>query len=177
MSPAASPLTRRLEQLCLAFAWLGGAALMAAMAVIVISVTGAQFGHPVLGDTEIVDQLTGVLVFCFLPYCHFRGGNILVDFFTKPLSQRAVNGLDAFMNLLFAVVAAVLAWRLAAGGISAYERDQRSMFLGLPEWRVYAIGVVAMLLWIVVIVHSAWLAVGRARGTAPPEAGAPQSFG
>ena len=172
-----APTTRRLEHLCLAFAWLGGAALMAAMAVIVISVIGAQFGHPVLGDTEIVDQLTGILVFCFLLYCHLKGGNILVDFFTKPLPQRALNALDAFMNLLFAVVAAVLAWRLAAGGISAYQRDQRSMFLGLSEWWVYAIGGVAMLLWIVVIAHSAWLAWCRASGGAPVDAEVPQSFG
>lgn len=178
MSPAStSPLARGLERACLGLAWVGGAALIAAMSLVVVSVIGAQFGHPVLGDTEIVDQLTGILVFCFLPYCHFKGGNILVDFFTRPLPPRALHALDALMNLLFAVVAGVLTWRLVVGGISAHARDQRSMFLGLADWWVYAVGSLAALLWIAVIVHSAWLAAVRAAGAASAEVEVPQTFG
>ena len=142
---------------------VGGAALIAVMMVIMMSVIGAQFGKPILGDSEIVDQLTGVLVFCFLPYCHLHGGNVMVDFFTRPLPRRVNHALDAVMNLLFAIVAAMITWRLAAGGVSAYTRDQRSMFLNLPEWTVYALGSVACILWVAVILFVAWEAVQRVR--------------
>ena len=146
----------------------GGLALLAAMMVIVASVSGGMVKAPILGDTEIVDLLIAVTVFCYLPYCHLQGGNVVVDFFARPLPQAARDWLDAAMNLAFAVVAAFLAWRLAAGGISAYERDQRGMFLQLPDWPVYVIGVAACVLWIAVILFTAYESALRARGKLPP---------
>ena len=83
-------------------------------------------------------------MFAFLPYCQLRGANVIVDFFTRPLPERARDWLDAVMGIAFTGVAAVLAWRLLEGGLTAYERSKRSMFLQLPEWWGYAIGVAAM---------------------------------
>lgn len=160
---AAAAGRRRLDGICSSVAMIGGAALIAVMTVIMASVIGARFGNPILGDTEIVDQLTGVVVFCFLPYCHLHGGNVMVDFFTRPLPSRVNHALDAVMNLLFAIVAAVITWRLAVGGVSAYARDQRTMFLNLPEWVVYALGSVACILWVAVILFVGWEAVRRTR--------------
>lgn len=168
---------QRLDRVCRAVAFVGGAALLATMAVIITSVVGAQFGKPILGDTEIVDQLTGILVFCCLPYCHLHGGNVVVDFFARALPERANRWLDAVMNLVFALVAAVLAWRLMAGGIAAHERDQRSMFLNLPEWIVYAVGSVTSLLWIVVILFVAWESARRAGRSSPGAQAGAHTFG
>ncbi len=159
-----SPGRRRLDRVCRGVALVGGVALVVTMMVIMVSVIGAQFGKPILGDTEIVDQLTGILVFCFLPYCHLHGGNVMVDFFTRPLPKRMNHLLDAVMNLVFALVAGVITWRLMVGGISAYTRDQRSMFLNLPEWIVYTVGSVASVLWIVVILFVAWECAQQAHG-------------
>jgi TRAP-type C4-dicarboxylate transport system permease small subunit len=167
----------RLDRVCRAVALFGGAALCATMGVTLASVVGAQFGHPILGDTEIVDQLTGVLVFCCLPWCHLHGGNVMVDFFTRPLPRRVNRRLDAVANLAFAVVAGVLAWRLIAGGIAAHARDQRSMFLSLPDWPVYALGSATAVLWIVVILFVAWeSALDSGRASSGPEPAA-HTFG
>lgn len=164
-----SSARQRMDKVCRGLALVGGAALVITMAVVMGSVVGAQFGKPILGDTEIVDQLTGILVFCFLPYCHLHGGNVMVDFFTRSLPKRANHFLDALMNAVFALVATVITWRLMVGGISAYTRDQRSMFLNLPEWVVYAVGSVASVLWITVILFVAWehgmRAAGRSAGS------------
>lgn len=156
---------RRLDWVCRSVAMVGGMALVAVMMVIMTSVIGAQFGSPILGDSEIVDQLTGVLVFSFLPYCHLHGGNVMVDFFTRPLPSRVNHALDAVMNLVFAIVGAVVTWRLAVGGMSAFTRDQRTMFLNLPEWVIYAVGSVFSVLWVVVILFVGWEAAQRARAT------------
>ncbi|MCX7144376.1 MAG: TRAP transporter small permease [Proteobacteria bacterium] len=165
-----SSARQRLDKVCRGLALVGGVALVIIMVVIMGSVVGAQFGYPILGDTEIVDQLTGILVFAFLPYCHLHGGNVMVDFFTRPLPRRANHFLDSFMNVAFALVAAVITWRLMVGGVSAYTRDNRSMFLNLPEWMVYAAGSVACVLWIAVILFVAWehgmRAAGRSAGSA-----------
>ena len=141
----------------------GGFALAAAMLVLVATVIGGAFGRPILGDSEIVELLVGIGVFAFLPYCQLRGSNVIVDFFTQPLPSRAKHLLDALMGLVFVLVAAVLTWRLIEGGVQAFERSRRSMFLQLPDWWAYAVGGVAMLLWIAVCVLTAWRSWQRSR--------------
>jgi TRAP-type C4-dicarboxylate transport system permease small subunit len=143
-----------IERLCERLALAGGVALLGALVVLVVTVAGSAFGKPLLGDSELVELLCGMAVFAFLPYCHLRGSNVIVDFFTQPLPKRARHFLDFLMNIVFTAVAAVLAWRLAAGGITAWERSRRSMFLQLPDWWGYAFGVLAMLAWIAVCVWS-----------------------
>ena len=158
-SAAGEFLTRLSDRLALA----GGVALLCAMAVLVVTVIGGLFGRPLLGDSELVEFLCGVAVFAFLPWCQLRGSNVIVDFFTQPLPPRARAWLDAVMATVFVLVAAVLAWRMLEGGLSAWERATKSMFLQLPDWWGYAIGVAAMLLWIAVCAWTAWLALRRAR--------------
>ena len=156
-------LRATLTRVCEAWGLVGGAALLGTMATMVATVAGAAFGKPVLGDSEIVELLGGIAVFAFLPYCQLRGANIFVDFFTRPLSGRANSWLDAAMNLVFAAVAVVLTWRLLEGGLGAYERSKRSMFLQLPDWWGYALGAASMLLWIAVCLFVAWESMQRAR--------------
>lgn len=156
---------------------IGGIALLGVMMTMIATVTGAAFGKPLLGDSEIVELLGGITVFTFLPYCHLRGSNIIVDFFTQRLPERACDWLDAAMNLVFAAVAVVLTWRSLEGGITAFERDKRSMFLQLPDWWGYSIGGVAMVLWIAVCLFIAWERVQQARGKLGRGAPASGAFG
>lgn len=136
--------------------------MLAAMLVLVATVIGGVFGKPILGDSEIVELLVGMAVFAFLPYCQLRGSNVIVDFFTQPLSPRARHWLDAVMGVAFILVATVLTWRMAEGGLTAWERSRKSMFLQLPDWWGYAIAVVAMLLWIVVCAWTTCLSFRQA---------------
>ena len=133
------------------------------MLVLVATVVGAAFGRPILGDSEIVELMGGVAVFAFLPYCQLRGSNVIVDFFTQPLPKRAQHALDALMGVAFVFVAAILTWRLIEGGVSAYQRSNRSMFLQLPDWWGYALGGIAMLVWVAVCVFTTYVSVQRAR--------------
>jgi TRAP-type C4-dicarboxylate transport system permease small subunit len=130
----------------------GGIALLGAMLVLLGTVVGAAFGSPLLGDSELVELLVGMAVFAFLPYCQLRGANVIVDFFTQPLPARTRHWLDAIMGVVFVAVAAVLTWRMVEGGITAWERSRRSMFLQLPDWWGYAVAVVAMVLWVIVCI-------------------------
>ena len=145
--------------------------MLAAMLVLIATVIGGAFGKPILGDSELVELLVGMAVFAFLPYCQLRGSNVIVDFFTQPLPLRARHWLDVVMGAAFIFVAAVLAWRMAEGGLTAWERSRKSMFLQLPDWWGYAIGVAAMLLWIAVCAWTTYLSFKQAtapRATADP---------
>ena len=166
-----------LLRLCEAWGLVGGLALLATMATMMATVVGAAFGKPVLGDSEIVELLGGIAVFAFLPYCHLRGANVFVDFFTRPLADKAKAWLDAAMNLVFAAVAVLLTWRLIEGGLTAWERSKRSMFLQLPDAFGYAVGAVSMILWIVVCLFVAWESTQRARGRIAAPADHSAGFG
>lgn len=126
---------------------LGGTALVGAVAVTLASVIGrAAFNAPILGDYELVERLVGVAVFLFLPYGHWAGGHVTVDLLTRRLPDRFRGALARGVEGLFAIVAAVLAWRMASGGVDMLRYNDSSMMLGLPTWWAFALIVPALAL-------------------------------
>ncbi|RAI01008.1 TRAP transporter small permease [Acuticoccus sediminis] len=148
-------MRRTLTAVSEAFAIVGGLIVVAAIIVTVVAVVAARLGSPILGHNEIVELLVGVAIAFFLPWCQMRGANVVVDFFTARFPDKAKAGLDALMSALFALVVAVLAWRLIVGGIDAYNRGRTSMFLLLPQWWGYAPAALAMALWSLVCLATA----------------------
>lgn len=139
------------------FAAAGGLALFAALLVTVASVLSNDLvGRPILGDTEIVEMLMGVAVAAFMPWCQVRGANVIVDFFTMKFPKRVNDAIDAFAYLVFAVIVAVLTWRLVEGTLTQYERERVSMFLKLPQWWGYALASASAVLWVLVCLRTAW---------------------
>jgi TRAP-type C4-dicarboxylate transport system permease small subunit len=113
---------------------------MAIAGMTTVSVIGrAFFAHPILGDVELVQLGGAVVVASFLPYTQFRRANIIVDFFTTGASQRTQRRLDVLGTLLYTAVLALVAWRVAAGGIDIHAAQERSMLMGLPLWIPYAL--------------------------------------
>ncbi len=140
-----------LNRLSAALAMAGALLMLAAAAMVVVSVGLRNFtDSTVMGDYEIVQMVTAMAAFAFLPYCQARRGNILVDTFTSRLPAAARRGLDALWDLTYAGVAAILAWQLMAGAIGTIESDTVSMILALPVgWTIGVCSVLAGLLSLV----------------------------
>lgn len=166
MSTSLYKTTRRhLFDLSRTIAMFGSVLMLIAMMVIVSSVvSGLFFGSPLLGDSEIVELMIGAMVFCFLPYGHFKGANLIIDFFASMLNKTVQNILDFIMELCFALIAGFLTWRLMAGGISAYQNNSETMFLQLPEWPVYLFGSIACVFWVITILFTSLEALMRCMG-------------
>jgi TRAP-type C4-dicarboxylate transport system permease small subunit len=149
--PGAPPVMRRLERLCDASAAIGALVLSAVALMTTCSVIGrAFFSHPILGDVELVQLGGAVVVASFLPYTQFRSANIIVDFFTANARQRTQRLMDAFGTLLYTVVLALVAWRVAAGGLSMYDAQERSMLMDLPLWLPYVLMLPGLALCVVI---------------------------
>jgi TRAP-type C4-dicarboxylate transport system permease small subunit len=132
-------LGRWIEVLAQTFAFLGGAVLVAMTLMSVASIIGrVTLGSPVQGDFELVQVGCAVSLAAFLPWCQLRRANIIVDFFTTGLPQRAQSALDAVGALLVTVVMVVVCWRTAAGMQSVKAAGETTMIIGLPIWYGYA---------------------------------------
>lgn len=151
-------LGRFLQRCCDGCAAVGGTILVAIAAMTVTSVVGrAFFARPILGDVELVQLGTAVCVALFLPYTQLRGGNIIVDFFTQDARPRTRARLDGCGALLYALVMALVCWRLAAGCLAARESQETSVLMGIPLWIAYALMVPGFLLSAVIGLHQAAL--------------------
>jgi TRAP-type C4-dicarboxylate transport system permease small subunit len=137
------------EQVALA----GGIALILAAAMVTTSVTlrsDLVGGRGVPGDFELVQMATAACAFAFLPLCQHRRGHIFVDTFTGWVPAGAKRVLDAVWDIFGGVVAALLAWRLAAGAIGEFRSGTTTMVLGVPTG--YAIGLCAGLAVLLAVV-------------------------
>jgi TRAP-type C4-dicarboxylate transport system permease small subunit len=124
-----------LAQLC---AVLAGVLLTAITLMTCVSLIGRNTtGWTLVGDFELAGSAAGAAVALFLPWCQLRRGNIMVDFFTSRVSAQGQEKLDRFGALLLALMMALMTWRTAVGGLSAWKSQSGSMMLGLPEWVVY----------------------------------------
>jgi TRAP-type C4-dicarboxylate transport system permease small subunit len=98
----------------------------------------ALFNSPINGDIEIMQMGIALAISLCLPWCQWRGANIIVDFFTQNLSQRKRSLLDGLGCLLLVVMYCLLAWRTGAGAIAVKDAGETSMIISLPMWWAYA---------------------------------------
>lgn len=116
------------------WALLGGAVLLAVVAINMVSVIGSIFGRPFPGDFELTEMGVAIAAFAFLPYCQVTGANVTADIFTSGASPRWI----AFLTLLGAVVALVfsviLIWRMYFGMLDQKTYDYMTAILQVPQW-------------------------------------------
>ena len=138
-APAPGPWGRRLHWLSKAFALVGGAGFICLVLMSLVSIIGRKLASaPIPGDIEIMQMGGAVAAAAMLPFCEMERQHLRVDFFTTRLPASARQRLDAVSHLLLALVAAVIAWRTAAGAASLREAGEASMMLLWPVWTVVA---------------------------------------
>ncbi|MDN3921451.1 TRAP transporter small permease [Roseateles violae] len=116
-----------------------------------ISVIGrAFFAHPILGDVELVQLGSAIVVASFLPYTQQRRANIIVDFFTSSASIGAQRRMDALGTLLYTGVMALVCWRVGVGGLDMFTTQERSMLMDLPLWIPYLLMLPGLALCVVI---------------------------
>lgn len=127
-----------MRRLVEAWALLGGLVLFAiALMTAWSAAAGWLFGKPLPGDVELVEMLTAISVFMFLPYCQLTGANVTADLFTARASPRLV----AWLTLLGAVVALafslLLLWRMSEGFLDYRQYVETTTILKIPIWVAY----------------------------------------
>lgn len=126
----------RMAKLC---AILAGVLMTVITLMTCVSLIGRNTtGWTIVGDIELTASAAGAAVALFMPWCQLRRANIIVDFFTTRASEATQRNLDRFGAFLMGGVMALMCWRSAVGGLSAWNSHSGSMMLGFPDWIVYS---------------------------------------
>jgi TRAP-type C4-dicarboxylate transport system permease small subunit len=138
-------------------------ALMISLMTTISVASRALFNSPINGDIEITQMGIALAISLCLPWCQWRGANIIVDFFTQRLSERKHSQLDGLGCLLLVAMYALLAWRTGAGALAVREAGETSMIISLPMWWAYAALAPGLAIaGVVALVQAAWLFKGHA---------------
>lgn len=150
-SSAQGPDAHLVGRLAARLALAGGFLTIAVSVLVTASVLMRWItGQAVSGDFEIVQITTAMATFAYLPSCQWRRGNIVVDVFTDNWPKPVLHSIDAAFDILYAIAAAFISWRLFAGAYDAITSSTQSMVLGLPiGWAIGACAVMAGFLAIV----------------------------
>ena len=117
------------------FAIFGGFILLTAALISIFSIFGrVVFSSPILGDFELVEIACAVAIGSFLPLCHLKDGNVIVDFVTAKLSKNKINFLDSVSSLIFGFVALFFSSRMILGAKDMYLYQEETMLLAFPIW-------------------------------------------
>ncbi|MYZ47943.1 TRAP transporter small permease [Propylenella binzhouense] len=143
--PGHGPAERLVEALAYAAAAIGGLFLVGVSLLVTASILGRWlFRSPINGDYELVQVGIAIAAFLFLPLCQLHNENIIVDAFTTRAPKWAVSALDAFWALVYAMVAAFLAWRLAVGAADTMRSGMTTPMLQLPYAWAMVVGAAAL---------------------------------
>lgn len=150
-------ISHAIEKLARWLAILGGLALVAMIAMTVVSIVGRSLIGlglgPVPGDFELVEVGTGFAVFAFLPWCQLKRGHATVDVFTAKFSRRANRLIDLATDLLLTLTIIVVAWRLWLGMMDKIRYNETTFILQFPVWWGFAAAMVAAAGGVIVSVY------------------------
>lgn len=163
-TPPADRVGRVLYGISATWAAAGGVAL-----VLIACLTTANafmkkaIGAYIPGEYEIAEIGVAMVAFTFLPLAQLTRSYLIVDVFTQHAPPRLKAALDAAAGLAFALCAAVLTWRMGAGGLDIASTGERTPELHLRYWWPFAVAVPSLALLGAACLHTAWSDWRKAR--------------
>jgi TRAP-type C4-dicarboxylate transport system permease small subunit len=92
---------------------------------------------PVNGDFEVVEAGVAFAIFAFLPICQMTAGHASVDIFTNMFPKSFNRFLRMIIEIVFAAVLILIAWRLLEGLHSKMSYGETTFLLQFPIWWAY----------------------------------------
>lgn len=127
-------ITRGIDGVCVALAWVAAALALAMMCLTVADVVGRYFlRSPIRGAFELTEILMGLMVFFALPLMVRRGGNIRVTILFERFPPAAQRWASVATELLGAAICGLIAWRMWLFGSRIQRFGEVTMELRIPR--------------------------------------------
>lgn len=114
---------------------------------------------PITGDFELVEAGVAFAIFAFLPLCQITAGHASVDILTNRFPARLNRFLRMVIEMIFALVLILIAWRLFEGMLSKRSNAETSFLLQFPLWWAYAASFAASAVAALTGIFMAWVRV------------------
>lgn len=148
---------------------IGGAALVAAGAIIVVDVVGRVFGEPLRGAQDLAQMALVLIVFGGMAFCDRVGGHVSVDLFETSFSARANLWFAAFANALGALIFILIAVEIWESSKISRMLNLATNILKLPKAPFqYAVAAFCVITALGMLVRMAD-GIARARGRLPAD--------
>ncbi len=116
---------------------------------------------PILGDFELVEAGTAFAIFAFIPLCQITGGHATVDIFTSQMSDRVNRTIQVVVEIAFAIVLVVIAWKLYDGMQAKMRYNETTFLLQFPVWWSYLASLIPAIVGAVVGIYMAVVRIGE----------------
>lgn len=93
---------------------------------------------PVNGDFELVESGVAFAIFAFMPLCQITSGHASVDIIVNMLPARVNSFLRMVIEVVFAAVLVLIAWKLYDGMNSKMRYGETTFLIQFPIWWAYA---------------------------------------
>ena len=126
---------RFLYDLAYILAILGGIILVIVILINFVSILSRIiFLNPLVGDFELVEIGSAIAISSFLPLCHLKKGNVIVDFITAKLNFKKIAFLDCISSVIYGLIASFFTWRMFFGAKDMYNFQEETMLLQFQIW-------------------------------------------
>ena len=131
-------ISRIVQVLVTASAWLAGAVLVALMFLTVADVASRNIvNEPIGGVFDLTHFAVLAMVFLGLSYCGFQGSHVSIELLYNRLPAPAQRWLDRFANLVGAILYALIAWYAVVQADLVRELGEASELLQIPYHPFY----------------------------------------
>ncbi len=126
------------------WAAMAGGLLAVALAMLVVASVLSRwlFNRPIEGDFEFAQHATALAVFAYLPLTHLQRSNIMVDTFTMHLRPRTRQWMDAFWDVVLALIMGIFTAGLGVSALEAAANHEATMQLQVLIWPAIAVSAV-----------------------------------
>ena len=105
----------------------------------------ATLNKPIIGTTEITEQMMVVVVFLGLGWCALQGRHIKVDLFVSHYSETAQRIIDIGIQVIGLIFVAIMCWRTWMTTLMVKTLGITCSYIGVPKYPFYAIATVGWL--------------------------------
>ena len=99
----------------------------------------ATLNKPIIGTTEIVEQMMVVVVFLGLGWCALQGKQIRVDLFVARYTRGTQRIIDLLIYIVGMILVAMICWRTVLATLTVKELGLTCAYIDVPKYPFYAL--------------------------------------
>ena len=99
----------------------------------------AVFNKPIIGTTEITEQMMVAVVFLGFGWCTLQDRQIKVDLFVSRYGPGTKRRVDLAVTLAGMVLVAVICWRTLLTTLTVHQLGITCAYIGIPKYPFYAL--------------------------------------